>query len=438
MKPRLVALLAATAVLALGCGNSGGSSSGGGNASGGGGGPAGTVSAADLQKNVPSTQAGVTDTEIRVTSIGAITNVLGVDYSQAPNGTQAYFDMINSRGGIYGRKLVLVERKDDQMTNNSRVAQEITTQNDVFAVLPVTTPLFLGAQELADAGIPTFGWAINREWAGQPALFGEKGSVVDVDNGTLAAPFLADKLGARKVALLAYGVDQSKDCAAGMQKAFEKSGSPAQIAFTDDTIPFGATDYTVQVQKMKDAGVDFAFMCIDSNGAVALGKELVKQQVKIPLMLSNAYEPDVAEKYGDVLDGAYVLTAFPTLETNPAPTGIQEFKEWTSKVPGAKLGEQSITGWMNADLFYRALAAAGPEFTRASVIASANQITDWNADGLAPHIDWTKAHDQTPNPYCFTVSLIKDKAFVPQFAEPGKPFVCIDINQTPIQATNAA
>ena len=35
------------------------------------------------------------------------------------DGIQAYFDMVNSEGGIYGRKLTIAKRHDDQLTNNA-------------------------------------------------------------------------------------------------------------------------------------------------------------------------------------------------------------------------------------------------------------------------------------------------------------------------------
>ena len=66
---------------------------------------------------------------------------------------------------------------------------------DIFAVLPVSVLLFSGADLLADAGIPTFGWNINEEWTGPPNLFGEKGSFLDFTGASVGLPYLAKKLG---------------------------------------------------------------------------------------------------------------------------------------------------------------------------------------------------------------------------------------------------
>src|SRR5437868_1067921 len=56
----------------------------------------------------PVNEPGVTATEIRVSGVASTTNPIGGQYGTAFDGAQAYFNMINSQGGIYGRKLVLV------------------------------------------------------------------------------------------------------------------------------------------------------------------------------------------------------------------------------------------------------------------------------------------------------------------------------------------
>src|SRR4051794_4883947 len=79
-------------------------------------GPAATVApATDLTKFVAGRGPGVDDKkkEIRVAVVTTATNPIGGKYAQYADGLQAYFDMINAKGGIYGRKLVIVKRRDD-------------------------------------------------------------------------------------------------------------------------------------------------------------------------------------------------------------------------------------------------------------------------------------------------------------------------------------
>ena len=48
-------------------------------------------------------EPGVTSDSIRVSGVASTTNSLGGQYGTAFDGVQAYFNMINRQGGIYGR-----------------------------------------------------------------------------------------------------------------------------------------------------------------------------------------------------------------------------------------------------------------------------------------------------------------------------------------------
>src|SRR6266567_8658564 len=102
------------------------------------------------QQFPPVDQPGVTATQINVGGVVAKTNPLGGDYAASFNGVKAYFDMVNASKdkGIYGRKLKLTSQRDDQVSMNQQEAQALLSEDNVFAVLPVATLLFTGANVL--------------------------------------------------------------------------------------------------------------------------------------------------------------------------------------------------------------------------------------------------------------------------------------------------
>ena len=108
----------------------------------------------------------------------------GGSLGSAFDGVKAYFDYINSKGGVYGRKLVLDSKRDDGLANNRSEVQGLLTKDDVFAALPIAVQLFTGADLLAEAGIPTYGWDINEEWGsenhkpGPPNFFTQVGDYI--------------------------------------------------------------------------------------------------------------------------------------------------------------------------------------------------------------------------------------------------------------------
>jgi branched-chain amino acid transport system substrate-binding protein len=384
---------------------------------------------------------GVTDDTIRVGGVASETNPVGGAYGDAFDGVKAYFEMINSEGGIYDRELELVAERDDQLGNNRQEIQGLLTQDDVFAVLPVSVLVFSGADLLAEAGVPTFGWNINPEWGSEdvpspPNFFGEKGSFLCFTCGGAALPWLAQELDVERVGLLAYGTsDQSADCAEGVEAGFEKYPT-AEVVFTDTSLAFGVTDLSADVQRMREEDVDFVTTCMDNNGALTLAREMRLQGLDAVQYMPNAYNHDFIDENAELFEGAHVVTFFSPFEARPKPQGLKLYERWMERTDG-DVNENSVAGWINADLFVTGLEAAGPDFTQQSVIDAINAMTDYTAKGLVAPIDWTVRHEQVPP--CSAISKVEDGEFVPQFGRKGKPFICFpdDPEELPERPTRA-
>ncbi len=238
-----------------------------------------TVPAADLNKFVPNSSPGVDDSkkEIRVAVITTKTNPIGGKYAQYADGLQAYFDMVNAQGGIYGRKLVIVKNRDDTigLQNNQQVQSSLADDN-AFATF-VATLQFTGADLLAKAKQPTFIWNINPEMAtpkGGPShdnIFGSLGALCFSCGGHYL-PWLAQQEGFTKIGILAYSKATSASsglCADGTRASYVKYAPNTKVVFFDDSLPFSA-DITADVTRMKEAGVQFVNTCMDTNEVTKL------------------------------------------------------------------------------------------------------------------------------------------------------------------------
>jgi branched-chain amino acid transport system substrate-binding protein len=404
------------------------------------------VSAAGAQQNPPVNQPGVTDSEIRVGGVATVTgdptgNSLGTSF----DGVNAYFDYINASKdkGVCGRKLVLSSKRDDSLANNRQEVQGLLDDN-VFAVLPVAVDLFTGSDLLVREGIPTFGWLINGEWGsedvdpGPPNLFGQNGSFLNLKSpgpSFYSDAWLAQKLNKKRVGLIAYSVPQSSGATDAVDATFQKVPKAGKVVFKDTSLSFGAVDYSVQVSKMKDEKVNLVIPSLDANGAYTLAREMKKQGLNATMILPNAYNQEGVAKNADVANGSYVFTLFTPFESKSKPHGLKLYEVWIKK-SGGKTSENSIVGWLNADLFVRGLKAAGCDFTRQKVVDTINQMTDYNADGLIAPVDWTKAHQQAPS--CYAWSKVENGKFKPVFGQPGKPFLCFPHDLTSIPANPEA
>ncbi len=252
MRVRLVALCAAVVLVAAACGNSDDDDDTTSPTNP----PDTSVTAAsddDLDTNIPSSEPGVTDTEIQVAVISSKTNPLNGKYAELADGMRAYFEMINSEGGIYGRELVVTSERDDIVgLQNLQTVQSSLAEDNAFATFLASLG-FTGADALDEAGMPTFMWNIRPEMAGHENVFGNIGALCFGCTGQFL-PWIAQEIGAEQVGILAYGVaNESKLCAAGNRDSFEQYPT-AEVVFFDDTLEFAQADLSSQVAEMKEKG----------------------------------------------------------------------------------------------------------------------------------------------------------------------------------------
>ncbi len=405
------------------------------------GGPATTFTGTDFTKNVPVNAPGVTSTAIHVGAITSKTNPLGTDVGIFDDGIEAYFDSVNSTGGIYGRKLALTSKRDDQTANNATQVEAMLSQDNVYAAF-IATELFTGAKQLAKAGIPTFGWNINAEWAGPQNFFPNVAPQCFSGCPLLphVTPWLAQQAKAHRVAVLGYNVPQAASCVNGNVANFKSFGKDvdAQVVYSDSSLAFGQTDFSAQVSKMKDAKVDFLVTCMDFNGDYAVAKEMGLQGIRdnVTFYHANLYNPEFVKANAAALEGGIVLAEITATEHQPPPPGVQEYLDYAAK-HGLNVTEMTMQGWIAAREFVDALKAAGPDFTRANLINAWNQQKAYSAGGWLIPVDWTRQHHDPADGVqyqsqfeCANFVQIKSGKFVPVFDGGGtKPWVCFDGHQ---------
>jgi ABC-type branched-subunit amino acid transport system substrate-binding protein len=396
------------------------------------------ASGAELQKNVHLTGVeGVTDTSINVAAITTKTNCLVGCYSAYVDGITAYFNYMNSTGGIYGRKLKITANRDDQFLQNELTVKASLAQDNAFATFEANALLGGGIPDIVakNPPMPTFIWNINPEMPGHPQIFGTVGAIC-FNCVTQGSPFLAQQAGAKKVAILGYGTtDSSKQCATATRASFQKYPS-AKVVFFDNKLQFKQADLSADVGQLKSAGATLIFTCIDGNESVVLGKELVKQHVNAVQQLPNAYDQKYVHDNAQYLEGAYVGVQFVPFEYKPLLPEEQLYMQWMQK-SNLKVTELGTEGWIAADMFVTGLKLAGPNFSQQKLIDALNQDTNFDAQGMIVPINWTIQHNDPrgPNgtviaknsgPYnCAATVRVRNGTFVPVPTPPGKPWVCL-------------
>jgi ABC-type branched-subunit amino acid transport system substrate-binding protein len=405
---RLVALPAVLSLILVACGNA----SGGGSAG--------------------SQTQGVTSSEIDIGGMAAKTGPLANQYSPIFQGVQAYLNQVNAQGGVNGRKIKYVAQLDDQTLPSLDVSQAraLVTQDNVFAVVGVATPIFAAGTYLAQNNIPTFGWNVNPEWSDGPSLFGEKGSFLDFTHPGPEISFLANKVGAQKVGTVAYSVSQSASCAQGQINTFNKFGQ--QIVLKDTSLPFGFTDISGDVNQLKSSGAQFVGTCMDPTGNVVLSKGLQEAGLynQVKQYWPNGYDTATLAQYGPQMAGVYFTTGFVPY-TYGFTQGMDNYLNAMKQI-GAPVSDVTLAGWINADLFVSALRQVGNNVTRQNVTNTINKMNHYTAGGISPGIDWTQQHHSSGPFDCTAFLQVQNGQFHSVFGSGKNPFLCF---QSP-NATN--
>jgi branched-chain amino acid transport system substrate-binding protein len=410
---RSAAMVAVAATLVAACGNS----------------PGGGGSDATADQGSNGSTPGVTDSTILVGGLIAVTGPLGQQFRATEAGFRAYIEHVNEQGGVHGRTIEVVRVANDNTdtARNLEEARGLVERDGVFAVAPVSTPVFGAAEYLAERGVPTFGWNIQDEWRFGESLIGHPASWFREDpppeDPQPIQSYIARTLGFSRVGVMAYTAPQSRQCGQDTIDAFRHYG--LDVVFEDLSLPFGVTDVTADVQKMRDEGVEYLVTCMDVNGNVLVARTLQRERLDISMSWPTGYEQEALDAFGaDLFRNVYFTTAFLPFESAELSPGMQLYlQELPARAPDAPIGNQSIIGWISAMLFVEALEAAGPEPTREAVIAAVRAMDDFDADGILPPTDYTAPPEvRGPAPCGGAVVTVEGSEFVQVFEQ---PFLCL-------------
>jgi len=210
-----------------------------------------SVSAGSASARVGSATKGVTSTTINVAGL-----VSKTQFGASLQGAQARFDRQNASGGVYGRKIKVVDNGDDKFdpTTNIQETRRIVSTDNVFAIVPTVTVVLGSGDYLAQQKVPFFGWGISSGFCGNQYGYGFTGCVapkVPVYGNTFMPAAGAKALNkdpkGLTVAIIAEDTDAARSglgtlgAAAdslGMKVVYSKGVVPAPPATVGDFTPF--------------------------------------------------------------------------------------------------------------------------------------------------------------------------------------------------------
>jgi branched-chain amino acid transport system substrate-binding protein len=338
---------------------------------------------------------GASDTEIKIGNIMPYSGPASA-YGIIGKTEEAYFKMINDKGGINGRKINFVSY-DDGYSPPKAVEQvrKLVESDEVLAVFnPLGTPSnsaiqkYLNAKKIPQLFVATgatkwndaknFPWTMG--W--QPSYQSE---------AQIYAKWLLKEKPDAKVAILYQNDDFGKDYLKGTKDGFGAKAS--SMIVMEESYEVSEPSIDGHIVKIKAANPDVLLIYTTPKfGAQTIKKtaELSWKPLQIITNVSasvgSVMKPAGLEASQGVLSAAYAKDgADPRWNDDP---GMKKWAEFLDKyVPGADKTDSSVVyGYGAAQTLAKALEQCGDNLTRANLMKQAASLKDFTPDTLLPGI----------------------------------------------------
>ncbi|MFB9514109.1 ABC transporter substrate-binding protein [Streptomyces purpureus] len=338
-----------------------------------------------------SATRGVSATSIKVGGIVSMTTASGYSKKDTDLGARARYDRANAEGGVHGRKIEYLGAEDDGQdpAKNLAAARKLVQQDHVFAVSPMSSVTFTGADFLDQQKVPTIGWGTLPSFCGPAHLYGFNGCLVPMPGGTLNQTWpegLGAVLGGAKgksVALIATDNDAGKFGIRTFTRGFTAAGFT--VSYAKAVVPAASTPndwsaYTKEILGSRDGKAPDAVVSVmQTPYNIGLFTALKRAGYRGVISDPTDYDPGLLAKDAtrQALDGVHVLLQFQPFESDtPA---MKQFKEDIRKAAGGKnvpLNMHMVTGYMSADLFLSLAEKAGKDLSVDSFQQAAASFSD--------------------------------------------------------------
>jgi branched-chain amino acid transport system substrate-binding protein len=340
---------------------------------------------------------GATNTEIKIGNITPYTGLFS-EYGAEGRAEAAYFQMINDRGGINGRKIKFISVDDDSEVQKSvELAHKLVEQDKVLLIFSSfgTESNMAIRKYLNDKKVPQLFLQASSAAFDDPAHFPwTMGFFATYRTEGLAyAKYILQSKPDAKIAVLYANSDAGKEYLAGVRDGLGKKASTMIVK----EVSFELTDATLasQIVALKSSGADvfinlafgkFATEAI--RRAYDIGWHPLQFIPNGSLSIAAFLEPAGLEKAAGIITNARSKSwLHAQARRDPA---VSEFLDWMSKYnPQASLRDQlNVAGYERAQVLVEVLKKCGDDLTRANVMKQAASL-DLELGMLRPGIKIT-------------------------------------------------
>jgi branched-chain amino acid transport system substrate-binding protein len=353
------------------------------------------ISAALLAPMATSAQQGTApDTEIRIGNLMPYTGALAA-FATIGRAEAAYFDMLNERGGINGRKVKFISVDD---SGNSREAtertRELVEQEKVLLMFGsfgtpdnLATRQYLNERKIPQLFVASGGeeWAHPRAFpwtmGWQPAFRAE---------GRVFANYIQIAYTGRKIAVLWQNDQFGRDLFRGLREGL---GDTAGMIVADSAFDVDDNSIEAQIQVLKDSGAEILVF----NGSPSVAGRAIRKVSELdwhPVILlnnasasiSSALRPAGLQNSVGVISTAFLKDAGDSMWKED-----KAIKDWSAFMDkyypdGDKDDGYALYGYAAAETLAQVLSQCGDDLSRENIMKQAAALKDYRSSILLPDI----------------------------------------------------
>jgi branched-chain amino acid transport system substrate-binding protein len=307
----------------------------------------------------------------------------------------AYFEMVNDKGGIHGRKVEVISL-DDSYSPPKAVEQtrKLVEDEEVFAIfMPLGSPTSAATQSyLNQKKVPQIFVTSGAERWNQPEKFPWSigWNVEYATEGRIYARYILDNIKDPRIAVLYQNDDFGKAVLSGL-----KDGLGERSNAIVDAVSYELSDPTVDspIARLKNTGAT-VFLSLTTPKFAAQSIRAVDNLGWKPLIIL----PSVSNSIDPVLTGAglersvgIISSSYTKQPSDPQWREAPDFKAWTAFMDkyypsGSKTDWLNAYGYGMAYAMHQALEMAGPQLTREALMNALDSIRNMEVPMLLPGI----------------------------------------------------
>jgi branched-chain amino acid transport system substrate-binding protein len=322
---------------------------------------------AALAASMPARAAapGVTPTTITIGQSAALSGPSGKLGAEMRDGALAYFEHVNSKGGVNGRKIILKTLDDGYEPDRAAAnTKQLIEKENVFALFGyVGTPTSNAAMPLVvKENLPFFApltGAQSLRSPFQPNVFNIRAGYVPemekiVEN--------LEGMGVKKIAVFYQDDAYGKAGLDAVERALKKHNLTVMGTVT---IERNSVNVAAAVTKMRAMNPPAVIIVTPYAASAAFIQAMRKDAVALPYFWNISFvgSQSLAEALGKGAPGVMISQVMPSPWNDKLPL-IKEYKRLYAAKPGHQQGFVSLEGFIAAKAFVEGLENAGGNPTR--------------------------------------------------------------------------